>query len=1069
MKYNASVNIEIGVDADYQYIVTPNAQRVLGDLIASVNSGVHSFSVIGTYGTGKSSFVIALERGLLSQDKCFIKDPAVFFGVKSYEIINIVGAYSSLQSLLSDRLHCDGRNVLDELKDMCIKAEKNGQALVLVIDEFGKVLEHAAKNNPEEELYFMQLLCELINDHRRKALLLTTLHQNFSSYANKLTDGQRQEWQKVKGRFKEIVFTEPIEQLLYMASRQLSLPDENRCKEEQIEDLFNLAQQSKYISESFSIETAKHLNPLDPFAAICLTAAIQKYGQNERSLFSFLTTTGSFAILNFHPRANQTYSLAEVYDYVTYNFYSEITQPGLETSGWTALNVSIGRAENGIIPEEMIPDAIKIIKSIGTLSILGGAAGRLDYECLGSYCRSALGISEPEGIIRKLESAKIIRFATYKSQYILFDGTDIDIEAELMKASFVVPSPVLSVEELKDYVRAKVALASAAYYRTGTPRYFSFIVLNEAEPKIPEGDIDGFCQLIFPLDDGCEERVRELSSVNREANLFAVFRNADEIVKHLYEIKKLQYVIEKVAVDDLVARRELQHLQEYEKNCLNTAVNDYLFTGNGKVAWYFKGSQQTVNSRRDFNKLLSAICDDIYPLTPILRNELINRQKLSSAISLAKSNLLDAILEHPDQADLGMDPQTFPPEKAIYLTLLKQTGIHRQDEDGIFVFGEPSDSGIKDLWDACVGFIARTVDRPQKVTELIKMLRARPFKLKQGIIDFWVPIFLYVKQQDFALYGSGGQYVMNINREVFDLLWKQPGDFSIKAFNVDGVKLEFFRKYRQFLRQDEGENLKKDSFASTFKPFLYFYKSLNDYAKNTRKFSDPNVVKFRDALANAVDPEKVFFEQLPEALGYSGSLNSDEFIQDYLARIRAAVHSLNVCYSELISRIEAYLIEKLGLPESFEKYKVILDTRYKKVKRYLLAPKTRNFLERVLAPSDSAQEFIEKISNVVLDKQLYKMQDKEEELLLDNLLFLFNDLDRYADISAVAQEESRDTLYSVTLLNSKGLNKRPQTFRLPENQLSLAQKKHAELENLMTGDNNLDICILLGLLAEKLN
>jgi hypothetical protein len=54
-------------------------------------------------------------------------------------------------------------------------------------------------------------------------------------------------------------------------------------------------------------------------------------------------------------------------------------------------------------------------------------------------------------------------------------------------------------------------------------------------------------------------------------------------------------------------------------------------------------------------------------------------------------------------------------------------------------------------------------------------------------------------------------------------------------------------------------------------------------------------------------------------------------------------------------------------------------------------------------------------------------------------------------------------------LNSKGLNKRPQTFRLPENQLSLAQKKHAELENLMTGDNNLDICILLGLLAEKLN
>ena len=231
MKYNASVNIEIGVQDDFQYIVTPNVQRVLGDIVSSVSTGVHSFSVIGTYGTGKSSFIMALERGLQGKDDSLIKKRTVFYGVDSFEILNIVGEYDSLQSLLARKLKSDNRNALDTLKSKCRGAESKNKAYIIVIDEFGKVLEHAAKNNPEEELYFIQQLCELVNDHRRKAILLTTLHQNFSSYASKLSETQRKEWQKVKGRFKEVVFSEPVEQLLYLAAEQLVLSPDQKADE----------------------------------------------------------------------------------------------------------------------------------------------------------------------------------------------------------------------------------------------------------------------------------------------------------------------------------------------------------------------------------------------------------------------------------------------------------------------------------------------------------------------------------------------------------------------------------------------------------------------------------------------------------------------------------------------------------------------------------------------------------------------------------------------------------------------------------------------------------------------
>lgn len=56
----------------------------------------------------------------------------------------------------------------------------------------------------------------------------------------------------------------------------------------------------------------------------------------------------------------------------------------------------------------------------------------------------------------------------------------------------------------------------------------------------------------------------------------------------------------------------------------------------------------------------------------------------------------------------------------------------------------------------------------------------RPYKLKQGVIDFWLPIFLFVRQQEFALY-NGETFVLNINKELFELLQKRLNDFTIKA------------------------------------------------------------------------------------------------------------------------------------------------------------------------------------------------------------------------------------------------------------------------------------------------
>ena len=1062
MSYIPSVNIEMNTASDFRYIVTENAKFVAGSIVNSFNSGHHSFSIIGTYGTGKSSFILALEDDLANGNNKLVKK-GVLGSVKGFDFLNIVGDYAPLGRLLSRKIGAIDENPISTLNTYYQSIRKQNKFLVIVVDEFGKILEHAANHNPEKELYFLQKLSEFVNVPSRSIILLTTLHQNFGSYAAKLTETQRNEWHKVKGRFQEIVFVEPVEQLLSLTARRLNTQRQlSKGEELSLSLLYDLGVRSKIVSRNLGYKIAESLYPLDTVSAVCLTLAIQKYGQNERSLFSFLSAKGVGSINDFNSTPSTTYNVAMVYDYLTYHFYSAITETNADSMGWRSLSVAIERIEGSNLDGDIIKGCLKLIKTIGLINMFFNGIV-LDDDFLITYGENALGLTNTQELIKTLISHKIVRFAKYKSQYILFEGTNIDMEEELYKAASIVPTPTLSVEEIAPYISQKAAIASASYYRTGTPRYFEYRITNEPTIIEPTGDIDGFIHLVFPLSDNESEVITMSASASAGASIYGYFKNPDDIVKHLYEIKKLQYVIDNVAFDDRVAKSEFENQKNYETQKLNDTLNAALTSDSGNIVWYYNGNPQGIKSVRDFNKLLSRVCDEVYFRTPIIRNELFNRQKLSSAISLARVNLLDAMLNHSEEENFGIE--SFPPEKTIYFTLFRDSGIHRKDENGNWILGAPTSGKVRTLWDVSIKFVNSSVEKQKKLTELVKILKSAPYKLKQGVIDFWIPIFLYINQQDFALYNNG-TFILSINKEVFELMQKRLNDFSLKAFKVSGVKLEFFKRYRQFLRKDDTVGVYANSLTETIKPFFHFYRGLNNYAKMTRKFDNAYTAKFRDVLSNAQDPVKTFFEDLPAALGYK-DLNSDEFVQQYLDLIRRAVKELITCYDNLIDRIEEKIVEYLGLPSDYIVYKEILEKRYKTIDSHILTPKTRSFLDRVLAPSESKREFIEKLAIVINDKRLDETKDSDESMLVHQMLHVLSELERYSAIGISTSNDGSEA-FSFELASNKGDFSKSQTYRLPKNKVKEANETASKIESLLTDDDELNICILLKLLNGKI-
>ena len=84
----------------------------------------------------------------------------------------------------------------------------------------------------------------------------------------------------------------------------------------------------------------------------------------------------------------------------------------------------------------------------------------------------------------------------------------------------------------------------------------------------------------------------------------------------------------------------------------------------------------------------------------------------------------------------------------------------------------------------------------------------QPYKIKAGVLDFWIPTYLYIRRLDYSLFGANGVYVPEVNMEFFDLLKKHPSDFTIKGYSEDGVKLAFYNQYRKFINVEEYGEIK---------------------------------------------------------------------------------------------------------------------------------------------------------------------------------------------------------------------------------------------------------------------
>ena len=118
---------------------------------------------------------------------------------------------------------------------------------------------------------------------------------------------------------------------------------------------------------------------------------------------------------------------------------------------------------------------------------------------------------------------------------------------------------------------------------------------------------------------------------------------------------------------------------------------------------------------------------------------------------------------------------------------------------------------------------------------------------------------------------------------------------------------------------------------------------------------------------------------------------------------------------------------------------------------------------------DNRTQWYQSICYTILDQRLDALRDEQEEKLVDDLIYMFRTCEKYSSISQQADDLEKNDAYSFDMVSNRGTDIRTQTYVLPEKDKRRAKELEEQINVLLSGDTNIDVCTLLAILNKKLN
>jgi hypothetical protein len=729
---------------------------------------------------------------------------------------------------------------IENIEKISKELQGKGLGLFIVYDEFGRFLQSLDNSYSTSDMQDLQSLAEFA-DRTSNVQLLLISHKHIRQYAVESQESMRLEFEKIEGRFRHYSLENDTGTYLQLAQEAMRDVNETSLKRAIMLETVNSLQRFPLFGEftSYQLEQGllTSLYPVHPVTFLLLPHLSNIYGQNERTLFSFLSDHERDS-LQEHVQIQDGYYYADrLFHFFRLDTADVKEQSALELYHAVVLYTNDQRPLQKRIVEllTMWSETKLTQKQPVTIPFLAFALGIGEYEI--------------ENELKRMASNKLARFNSIREQWELYNGSSIQVE-DLIAEKIATAS--LKTREALDILERHLPISFVLPYdyndKMDMLRYADIRFTDIAEMKYShEKDWPGDDRIWFVAYEDLERKddpdavMQELKGQYLVA--FPSF-SMEKIILTLLKYKITNQLLNDTALLALDSRlkNELLFIQEETSQSINAFVEQYFEFA--KLEWRSGTERETVKDLHTLERLISKRLLEKYPYTPVIRNEAFNRNRISAIQRRALVDVIDRLIQQPLEPGLGITG--YGPNYLIYATTLKNND-YRIDKEGV-VYCNSSLLAVRK------GLIRHLDTKPiGKMSELINIMQMAPFGLRSSVVplllvallrDRWEQLLFYA--HDMMISSLNGASILELVEladsfeyryyewsvdERDQLLeaakqWGLPAEASTSFIQASEALLQWLRqlpKFTQISQQHSSETLRiRDRIRSTeVDPYTY--------------------------------------------------------------------------------------------------------------------------------------------------------------------------------------------------------------------------------------------------------
>ena len=733
-------------------------------------------------------------------------------------------------------------------------AESSYSGLFIVFDEFGKYLESSVTFHESPQFKVLQDLAELCCRKEDARMIMTCItHKAISEYAIHLNAHQQSSFRTVEGRFAPIYFTSTFEGSFSLISGALGRD------REQYQEFVDAHQQSYqrtimgcaalncFTGYGSSVEEiVNRCFPMHPLTTLALMKLSERAAQNERTLFTFLSDPN--APLNVFIEQNTgEYQLATadlVYDY----FHITIRESSYDQS----LRDQVIFADSLI--SYLSEDEGKIVRMIVLFDML------MDNCLLATkpiIC-AALQWTEERYLqaVRSLEQAHRIYTRRSDGVLCLMHSTSETVRADIRREMELRHGRIDIADQLAELRNPGYTIPRRYNDRFGIVRYFQNVLVS-AEHFIRQpnsrfltdrGFADGY--VVYLLGDLTAEQVQsKLKQWNDRQVVVLVPQIPFTCQKAIEECAAIRRLLEKE--QDVVAAEELSYYLDDMLQVVNRCFAD-LFDQQPLCV-----TQDHIVPCKAIGSEISRICEEeLYPATPFINHEMMNRSAISGQMKQVRINVIDALLTQEDpQANFSKKSA----ESAVINAVLNKLDEPRKDR----------------VMHILRDFLVQCEKQPQSLTLVYEQLMKPPFGMRKGVLPILLAYVLKDHLAQATLYNQ--THEQPIDGETFNLFDDHVQDYTLRVDIGSADQLMYLQKLHDIYTPEAEKINVREIYDAMFK----FVRSLPRCARANRKIlsvDGADNISFRELPPSYLDVRKILLriennardavlEKLPQACG----------------------------------------------------------------------------------------------------------------------------------------------------------------------------------------------------------